>query len=298
MDYKELYEKLLEAYSDSNLNRITGKLIELFRNKNFSGIKQIAGKISRFVEIDETKDSRFFSKLIMLYHPDKGETSRKNIERLFFDNEFEELKKYSHIFLLEDIDDIKIEVFDDEPAFDPEYSYDINLRDGYHIFSEDDRDEFDDFKDEEEFEETYEKTFYNEIKMREYGNVNVEFPPHYLEDYKEFELSESGIESLDGIEYCKHIVSLDLSNNLVSDISNLWNLSGLQELYLSNNKIVFIDTLGNLSKLRTLDLSGNQIEDISPLFDLTDLEYVNLIGNPVPADQIKILRSGNIIVMD
>ena len=79
MDIKELYNDLTKAFSNENLNLITGKLIMLYKNKNYSRIRKIANKISKFVTIDEEKDAKCFSKLIMLYHPDKGEQFRSEI---------------------------------------------------------------------------------------------------------------------------------------------------------------------------------------------------------------------------
>ena len=48
----------------------------------------------------------------------------------------------------------------------------------------------------------YERSFYNMIKIREYGNIGMEFPSYYLEDFEEFEMAYCGLVSLDGVEYC------------------------------------------------------------------------------------------------
>ena len=84
MKEKELYTKLKEAYLDENLNRITGKLIELYKSKKFGQILTLANKIFRYELIDEKKDAKCFYKLIMLYHPDKGEYYRKTIGGIIF----------------------------------------------------------------------------------------------------------------------------------------------------------------------------------------------------------------------
>ncbi|MCF8298366.1 MAG: leucine-rich repeat domain-containing protein, partial [Saprospiraceae bacterium] len=259
MEQKELYNKLIEAYSDRNLNRITGKLIELYKNKNYRKIREITNKISKFVDIDEENDAKCFSKLVVLYHPDKGESIRKAIEQHFTENDLENLTRYSHIHLLDNFDLIPISTIDINVDYNPEYRWEENNRKCDYTFDPSEE-EHEEYLESEE----YEKSFYNAFKLRIYGDLNIDFPTHYLEDFEEFEMSFNGIETLDGVEYCKHVVSFDLSNNEIVDISELWELNKLEELFLANNQIGIIDTLSNLTNLRVVDLSGNQIDDISP----------------------------------
>ncbi|MFB6318620.1 leucine-rich repeat domain-containing protein [Saccharicrinis sp. FJH54] len=290
MTTKELYTKLTEAYSDKNLNRITAKLILLYKNRNYGKISEMANKISRIIAIDEENDARCFSRLIMLYHPDKGGQIRSAIERQYAQNDEAALRAFSHILLLGDPDLVVVEDVAEDVDYHPEYMWDVDMKDG---FGYDDPDG----DVEASTEVDYERSFYNLIKIWEYGDVSIEFPSYYLEDFEEFEMAYSGLESLDGVEYCIHAKVLDLSDNRISDIGNLWNLQHLEELYLGNNRIGFIDSLSNLTSLRVLDLSGNRIDDVSPLMNLENLELVNLIGNPVPATQIKQLNAKGIIVM-
>lgn len=287
MNIEKLYNELQEAFSDANLNRITAKLILLYKSKSYSKIREIANKISKYYPIEEVNDSKCFSKLIMLYHPDKGEALRNEISVLFNRNDYEKLNKYSHVFLLDDMDFEVVEELSNDIDYAPEYYGDVDYNDGYTT---------DDLENEPEFVD-YEKTFYNIIKIKEYGRVDIEFPPYYLEDFEEYEMSCCGMESLDGVEYCKHLKILDVSNNLLSDISELWNLQNLQELYLSNNQIGYIDALGNLSNLKIIDLTANQVDDISPLLELDNLEFVNLIGTSVHKSQIEMLRERGVVVM-
>lgn len=287
MTQLELYNKLIKAYSDENLNQITSKLIELYKNKNFGKIREIANKISKFVIIDEEKNAKCFSKLVILYHPDKGELFRKSIKTFYSENDLENLTKYSHILLINDIENLIVTTIDEDIDYKPEYIWDINQSEGYSFLN----------TDENIYTKEYEKSFYNAIKLREYGNLDIEFPTYYLENFEDFELAYSGIKSLDGVEHCKQVVSLDVSNNEIYDISKLWDLDKLEELYLANNQIGYIDTLNNLLNLRVIDLSGNQIDDISSLLVLNKLEYVNLIGNPISISQIEKLKEKEIIVM-
>lgn len=294
MKQTELYNKLHKAYSTDNLNIITGKLIDLYKNKNFIQIREIANKISKYVIIDEEKDSKCFSKLIVLYHPDKGRLIRETLKTSYTQNDLVTLTSFSHILLLDDIDKLKISTtVSSDIEYEPEYSWDENQEEGYQFFNDDD-DENEEYNNHEDFE----KTFYNAVKLRMYGNLEMEFPHYYLEDFEDFELANCEIEYLDGIEHCIHVTSLDLSNNNITDITELRELTKLRELFISDNKIGYIDALGNLLELVTVDLSNNQIDDITPLFNLINLEFVNLIGNRIPMEQIKVLKEKGIIVMN
>lgn len=292
MEIERLYRDLIEAYSYENLNRITGKLILLYKNKNHDRIREIAGKVANYVPIDQEKDAKCFTGLMMLYHPDKGEQFRKTIQRLYEQNDVENLKSHSHILTLSAIESVPVDLVEDDIDYHPEYVWDVYTDDVTGYADPDDEEAAWGF-DMADFE----RSFYNMVKLREYGNVNREFPSYYLEDIEEFELAYCGMETLDGVEYCLHIRILDVSNNLLSDLENLWNLRNLEELYLANNEIGYIDALSNLINLRIVDLSGNQIDDITPLLKLENLEYVNLIDNYVTDHQINLLKSKGVIVM-
>lgn len=291
---ENLYYKLLDAYSDENLNRITGKLIDLYKNRNFSQIRSIANKVSKYVVIDEEQDVKFFSRLIMLYHPDRGQYYRNLIHETFLKNNLEELEQYSHILYAGEIENIEVEPadVDDDIDYNPEYVWDdaYDTEPGYHEEREYDEDEVED-------PEEIEKSFYNAVKLREYGHLEEYYPTWYLRDLEEFEMEFSGITSLFGIEHLRHVITLDLSNNEITDLSDLWPLTRIEELYLANNEIGYIDVLSNLQNLKILDLSGNQIDDISPLFELKHLEYLNLIGNKIPKKQIDVIKERDIIIM-
>lgn len=288
---EKLYNELINAYSQQNLNRITGKLIDLYKNKNYSTIRGLANKISKYIVIDEEKDAKCFSKLIMLYHPDRGAIFQNDIRTLYSQRNEEELKKYAHILLIDDIDTVKVVELDEDIDYHPEYVWDDFQSDDDNYYDSDDM-QYDVYFGNDDVE----KSFFNAVKLREFGRLNVEFPIWCLGDIDAYEMACSGIDSLDGIEYCINLVALDISDNQISDISNLWNLKHIEELFLANNQVGYIDTLGNLLKLRILDLSGNQIDDISPLFELEHLEYLNLVGNKVPKHQVEKLQGKNVVV--
>jgi len=291
---EDIYQELMTAYSDENLNRITGKLIDLYKNKNYPAIRELAGKISKYVTIDEEKDAKCFSRLIMLYHPDQGEFYRRTIQDSFIKRNKLELEQHAHILIAEDIENIAVEYWegDDDIDYHPEY-----------IWDEEEDEDGDNYGvrykgDGEETEpEEIERSFYNAVKLREFGHLEEYFPTWYLRDLEEYEMEFSGITSLFGVEYLKHAKVLDLSNNEISDLTELWDLTRLEELYLANNEIGYIDVLSNLKNLRVIDLSGNMIDDVSPLFELEHLEYLNLMGNKIPKKQIEQLKGKDIVIM-
>ncbi|MBN2279060.1 MAG: leucine-rich repeat domain-containing protein [Candidatus Marinimicrobia bacterium] len=287
---REKYQKLLNAYSEKNLTEITSKLIHLYKRKNINALQKIAQIVSDFTVIKDGSINSIFSQLIMLYHPDKSKRIIEKINFLLESGKDTGLKAYLHILELEDLDDLIAGFTQAE---------DIELEEDY--VWEQEEDHFKDFEDDKDLGFDYNEPdtfdFYNAVKKKIYGNRNINFPPHYLEEYEEIEMSNSGIEDLSGVEYCKHVIKFHLNDNQITDITNLENLENIEELYIANNQIGFIDALENLVNLRILDLSFNQIDDISPLMELDNLEYVNLLGNPIPKNQINELKNNEILVI-
>jgi len=295
MEIKDLYNKLKEAYSNQNLTRITITLIKLYKDKQFGTLGQIAEMIRETVEIEVDPEARYFSRLMMLYHPDRGNYHRQEIDRLAVNNDYKGLSSYAHILSLGSIEEIAVTLAGYEDIdYSPVYEWDINLNDFIIITSEE--------KPIQDKKNTKEKrsrgiSFYDAVKIRMYGNTHIEFPPYYLEDIEELELAQSGIDDLDGVQYCIHAISLDLSGNSIEDISWLWGLKQLQEINLSDNRISDIDTLSNLKNIRTLNLSHNTISDISPLLNLEKLEYLEISGTKAPQEQIRELEELGVTVI-
>jgi len=87
--------------------------------------------------------------------------------------------------------------------------------------------------------------------------------------------------NLEGIEKYESVTSLDLSDNLLTDISPLTKLTKLENLNLKNNLIKDISPLAKLKNLRTLNLNKNPIENYFPLIELKSLEILNIECNIV-----------------
>ncbi|WP_439879630.1 leucine-rich repeat domain-containing protein [Pontibacter sp. MBLB2868] len=289
MDIHTTYQQLCEAYSDENLNLIAGKLITLYKSKRYGAFREIANKISPYVALDEEKDVKLFPKLIGLYHPDRGEAIRKELEEAYSLQQEEGLDRFKHVLLVQNLERLEQHPIAEDIGYDPVYCWEETRKEGYYGYDEEEQEEY-------QWEEE-ELTFYNAMKLRIYGELTIDFPPYYLEDFAEYELTHSGIASLEGVAYCKHVVKLDLSFNQLTEIAELWGLGELEELYLSNNQIGYIDALSNLTKLRFLDLSGNEVDDLSPLYALDALEYVNVVNNPLRPAQIKELSAKGVVVV-
>lgn len=285
MTITELNTTLTEAYSEENLNKITLTLLNLYKEQQFATLKKISELIEDFVQIEITNDGKGFSKLIMLYHPDRGNIHRNAIANLTSKGDYDGLLEFSHILKLLRIDEIA-ELIDsyEDIDYSPVYTWDWESKaESFNVVSDEPVRE--NRRKKPQQQKYY--SFYDAFKIRTYGHIKKEIPFYYFEDLDEIELAESSINSLEGIEFCKHVIIADLSGNNISELTELWSLSLIEELNLSDNQIGNIDPLSNLINLRELDLSNNQISDISPLYELPKLEMVDLTGNPVQRSQVE-----------
>lgn len=289
---EDLKIRLLEAWSEANLNKIARNLIRLYQEKQFEKLNIICGLISEWLEIVIEPDGKGFSKIISLYHPDRGDFYRNQISAAALDKDIELLARFEHIFVIQDIEEIaaNIESYEDID-YSPEYAWDVQGK-GFSFFQV--RQKKPGAKSRKTSAGGY--TFYEAVQIRQYGDTDIDFPSYYMEDMDEIELSESAIDDLEGVEYCIHTLVLDLSFNRITDISLLENLNQLQELNLANNHIDDIDALTNMHQLQSIDLSNNSIRDVSPLFEMEKLQYAHLSGNRIPSHQIIELRGLGVTV--
>ena len=284
--------KLLEAYSEANLNKITRNLIRLYKEKEFEKLNIISGMLSEWVEIVIEPDGKGFAKIISLYHPDRGDYYRNLICAAAKLEDAVTLARFEHVFVIQDIEEIaaNIESFEDID-YHPEYEWDVKDA-GFSYFQDKKKKP----RNGKRKARSDGYSFYEAMQIRQYGDIDTTFLTYYLEDMDEIELSESEIDDLDGVEYCIHTISLDLSFNRIYDLSPLASLASLQELNLSNNQIEYIDDISNLQQLKSIDLSNNSIGDILPLLEIEALEYADLSGNKISPDQIKVLRDIGVTV--
>ena len=278
-----LYQQLNDAYTEANLNKISRNLIRLYTEKQYDQLKKIAAMIADWVTINIGEDKHGFSKLILLYHPDRIQYYHNELENYLTSKNRSRLQRLEHILVIQNIEEIAI-VLDNYEDIDytVEYEWDADST-GFSYFSDTSSPRHSERRTKVS-RSNY--SFYDAVRIRNYGNTTTEIPSWYFEDWDEIELMESQIDDLDGIEYCINAVTVDLSANSITDISPLFGLTSIEELNLSDNKIGYIDVLSNLLKLKSVDLSNNQIDDISPLFDLPELEFCDISGNKVPTAQV------------
>jgi len=180
---------VLEAYTLKNLNNISLTLINLYKARNYATLQKISEIISDFVTVTIKDDGKGFSKLIMLYHPDRAGYHIKEINRLAAENNIDRLLEYSHILKLERIDEIAVSLRSYEDIdYSPVYDWDIETE-GFAIIIDNEPVEIVKTKTNTEL---IGYAFYDAIKIREYGHTDIEYPSIYLEDIEEFELSVTG----------------------------------------------------------------------------------------------------------
>jgi hypothetical protein len=290
MDYEALRDRLTQAYTPENLNRITYKIIAAYRNRNYVYIRNLAGRIG----IQDKKDriNRLFLKLIALYHPDRLAYYRRQITALDSRSDTKRLDQLAHIFQsLEYVDSEKtisqaeFAAADDQDETDIWHSPDPARRNRAFDPAEFKLWPIDDDRD-----------FLSALKHKEYGNTGAGFSEYDLSLIDEIELSGYGISDLTGIHLCTSLSSLDLSSNNISDINGLHHLHLLEDIDLSFNRVVDIGALIELQNLGDIDLSFNRVRDILPLLNLNSLKHLNITGNPIPASQAHEFHKREIII--
>lgn len=294
MEIGELYGNLQKAYTEENLGVVSGRIIDLFREKKFDALRAIQKVVNEYTPCNEEMINKVFSRLIMLYHPDRLSQNREQLDRAFREGDFEALYSMSHILTVQNLepDHAVLSSVITEEDLAEEFGWDESA-DGYSYFMADDE-----IEPEEDLAPGMERrTFLSVLKRRVYGNLNVDFPMYLLEDLEEIEMADYELEDLDGISACRFARAVDLSNNNLTDISELEELRQVERLYLSNNQIGLIDALYNLPVLQVLDISFNDVDDLSPLFELNYLSYLNVMGNRVPSWQLEKLQLKGITVV-
>ena len=297
---EKIFDQLNEAYTIENLNRITAIIVEAYRNKQFSKIENLVQKLSGVCRFPDSKINKYFSRLILLYHPDKLNHYRNQLNGYQKSPTNNVLKEMSHIL-------ITLEEIDKKTDSD---IVEANIMDGFEVefgFDEEDIDEIESWNEyeldggishSEAQTEAYPRDFITLLKIKEFGHTDAVISVIELESLDGIlELSGIFMDNLNGIEYCINLKSPDLSDNRITDITKLGYLHSLEEIDLSGNEIDEIEILSNLNNLKSLDLAFNNVKNISSLSDHPGLKYINLVGNPVPDDQIEKLKSAGLMII-
>lgn len=276
------YARLQEAYTSDNLTKISAQILKRYHDQQFGCLRELAVAVG---ETDITGNRQLLVRLMLLYHPDRLPQYLQILEE--GKQAPERLSEIGHLLIALNFtalfDDDKASATAADPDL-PEETYAWEMPGDVHL-QEGETDEDDNYFGEDDH------SFYNLFKRSIYGRSDILLPAAMLEDIDELELSGRGMDSLEGIEHCRHLVTLDLSGNVLTNLDGMEGLAYLEELYLADNMIGYIDAVTYLSCLKVLDLSGNQVDDVLPLLTLPALRFVNLIGNPVPQHQLNLLKA-------
>lgn len=294
MQIRELYEALVKAYSAESLNEISSGIISLYRGKEMGKLRKIHAAVYNGSQGPEEKESKIFTKIITLYHPDRQEQIYKELSELLSAGDLEGMKKYEHILEVQQMD---MNSSGSSMGGDVDFEYgDIwdFAAEGYSYIDDEAREEgpYDAYE-----EMIMDHGFFSAVKRKIYGHLHVDFPVNLLADMEIIEMAEYEIENLDGVEYCTYARIIDLSDNNLTEVTQLAQLMRLEEIFLQNNHVSYIDGLNELPFLRILDLSHNDVDDLSPLFEVESLEFLNIIGNRVPDWQLEKLTEMGVIVV-
>jgi Leucine-rich repeat (LRR) protein len=75
--------------------------------------------------------------------------------------------------------------------------------------------------------------------------------------------------------------TLYVSDNNLTEISDIGRLSNLEEFYAANNKITSVDEIQKLEKINAIYVSNNQIHNIDALQNIKGLKILNISNNPL-----------------
>ncbi|CAL5990499.1 Conserved_hypothetical protein [Hexamita inflata] len=101
-------------------------------------------------------------------------------------------------------------------------------------------------------------------------------------DLMYLDLSNNSLSDLSELAHLTALNHLDLSQNLVSDISSLGQLKNLAVLNLNQNQILFLKPLRELKKLKSLQFNDNYVQNFEPVFDLKLFSNSHLLKQSEP----------------
>ena len=301
-NYYTLYQNLKKSFTEPNLNKITTRIITLYKSKQYDILKKILKPISEIIqfEYDKEKIGKYFSKLILLYHPDKITSSLNEIEKFYTESDFEKLNSFSHIFStlkkIDEIGDVSTTIIDNrgnssdnnETTYSPEqnnyYYDDTNYKnwDEYYYneknFDDDYSEEYytdedlfsndDDEIDEKEAKDNSNTSYFNNDNKFSFINILE----NELIGGNGGNLSNYALEDMDQVE---------LIRKEINDLQGLENCLNLKILNLSGNKIKDISEIWGLARIEELYLDNNKIGYIENLVNLKNLKILDLSNNRI-----------------
>jgi hypothetical protein len=98
------------------------------------------------------------------------------------------------------------------------------------------------------------------------------------------DISQNHLASVQGFPVLPALQTLNVNNNMITDMAPLCSNHSITELNLSFNDLRNLPDLSGLANLKQLDLSYNNLTSILPLRELTGLEHLNLYNNSMITD--------------
>lgn len=107
-------------------------------------------------------------------------------------------------------------------------------------------------------------------------------PLENLDKMSELNLSSNDIEDIKPLQNMVQLKDLNLASNYqISDITSIGNMANLETLDLTQNNVSYLYPLKDLTTLTKLYLGYNNIVDLTPLEDLVNLQELKLNDNKI-----------------
>ena len=280
MTTEEIYLFLMKHLTAENLQETSLRIIDAYKKHDTALLQSYAEQLHIQAGANHERKNSLFLKLIKYFHPDRLSFFQMDVERCFKAGQHERLAFYKNLLTAKQgVENRLAGRFE----YSKEEEYHFNDQDfGYSVHGSENSDE-DAFINEVEVE----MDFLHALKSAYMGNLDLHIDHAELESIEgDLTLCDYGISDLEGLQYCRHIGSLNLSYNRISSVYELKHLTDLRELFLNSNCISNIEYLENLSCLEIADLSNNEIENGSALLRLDSLRFLDIRNNPLDLQTI------------
>ena len=107
---------------------------------------------------------------------------------------------------------------------------------------------------------------------------DIPLQKHHLATLRYLFAEDTGIRSLQGLEFATNLIELDVTRNQIQHIRPLAKLPHFRRLILRDNRVTDIAALATIPTLTDLNIAQNPISDLQPLSNLTKLWRINAAG--------------------
>lgn len=280
----ETPQELRREAVEESLKLIAGQIISAYQG----GGDGTLAHYSRQAAIDAAecggRRNKLFMRLIRVYHPDRIVHFLERIEACLESGDGQGLAELKALLAPAREKAARVSARQDEayPAEPEEYGYgedDFGYSEGSWSGAEDETG-YQDYED-GLAEDEGPIDIIEAIKRAYLGNIDAFPSPLELSMMEgDLDLSDCGIDNLDGAEHLRCVSALNLSGNSIQNVEPLSHMGAMEFLDLSHNLIEDADFLAACESLVELDISYNDIEDFAFLDGMENLRCVNVLGNP------------------